>query len=348
MIVHGAARGASNDSKTSRFDLVQHGPPLAASRPWTGLAIGAACAALSLVIVWLLQRDRPSVVASLSLLFSVAAVGATIVRQKRQEAKTKAPGLCLEGDTLTLHSPAGESHLLLRSGERFGTTVVIPRGGRRVVVALTSALGTFYIGATCSPEERQRHAALLARASETEHEDLALATVGPDGAPLTMSLADLARLVDELDGVDTQAARRIMLSGIRGEPIVLDGHDLVVEERRFDLAAPIQWRSMVFQEPFGEAVAVYQGTWVRQGVEEVVLVSLLSSIRSEFPVEDDPRPMLEKAPLRPRNVRFALATPDRAPPLSQRVAIDRAFVGPLRRALAGAPRISSETKVARA
>ena len=35
-----------------------------------------------------------------------------------------------------------------------------------------------------------------------------------------------------------------------------------------DLSAPLEWRAIVFQESFGSAVAVYQGTWIRQGAKD--------------------------------------------------------------------------------
>jgi hypothetical protein len=90
-----------------------------------------------------------------------------------------------------------------------------------------------------------------------------------------------------------------------------------VGDRVFDLAAPIEWRGIVFQEGLGQAIAVYQGTWIRQGSSEIVLVSLLPSIMSagaQGITENGSLAGLDRSVL--RDLRLMQAVPEEPPPAS--------------------------------
>jgi hypothetical protein len=139
-----------------------------------------------------------------------------------------------------------------------------------------------------------------------------------------------------------------VLSDARGAPLLVDGHELRIGERRFDLSLPLEWRAFVFQEPFGQAVAVYQATWIRQGAGEVVLVSLLPSLAPTGSGEIRSTGIAELDRAAIRDLRLMQATPDEPPPTEQRVAVDRLFMLPLRIALDKAPRPSQQPSRARA
>jgi hypothetical protein len=113
------------------------------------------------------------------------------------------------------------------------------------------------------------------------------------------------------------ALERIYLSDSRGTSIVLEPHTLRVGDKTIDLTAPLELRAFVFYEG-SSATTAYQATWVRQGGAELVLVS---SVPSE-------------------EARWGMRTHDSPPARELRVAVDRLFMPPLRRALERAPRIS--------
>lgn len=133
----------------------------------------------------------------------------------------------------------------------------------------------------------------------------------------------------------------------RGAPLVLNGgerRELRVGDRVLDLSAPIEWRGIVFQEGLGQAIAVYQGTWIRQGSTEIVLVSLLPSLMSagaQGIAENGSLAGLDRSVL--RDLRLMQAVPEEPPPVEQRVAIDRLFMLPVRYALDRAPRPSKHS-----
>src|SRR5262249_37873890 len=136
---------------------------------------------------------------------------------------------------------------------------------------------------------------------------------------------------------------RILLTDARGAAITLDSRTLTLGERIFDLTAPLEWRSIVFQEPFGSAVAIYQDTWVRQNGTEIVLAALLPSVSPPQGTRDD-LSGLDRAVL--RDLRLMQASPEPPPPTEQRIAIDRLFMLPLRSAIDRAPRRSRQPNAA--
>lgn len=289
----------------------------------------------------------------LRVLLPIALAAAAIVvllRGRRPRRTVRAPasvppepprGLSLSARALSFHSAASPplEVVPLEPFAPFGVTLLTTRARDRLVCALTTATGTFYVGAHCDAAERHEHSALLTRASVLSGDEVGLTAVAPDGRPLDLPMSQLASLVRELSAIDPGCLDRLVLSDARGVPITLEAHELRVREARFDLATPLEWRAIVFQEPFGQAVAIYQGTWVRQGGSEVVLLSLLPSIAplgAQTQSDGTGVPELDRATS--RDLGLMQASPEEPPPPEQRVAIDRMFMLPLRAALSRAPR----------
>jgi hypothetical protein len=341
----GAERAAGSEAVavSSRWFLAADAA--ATSRPgrlrrWPAAFLGAG--ALMLVAL------AKSLVLRVLLPIALAAVAIVVIVRGRRPPRTvraaaaEAPrGLSLSARALAFHSstaPAIEV-ITLEPFAPFGVTLLTTRSRDRLVCAITTAAGTFYVGAHCDAAERREHSAMLSRASVLSGDEVGLEAVAPDGLPLDLRMSELAALVRELSAIDPSCLDRLVLSDARGVPITLEAHELRVREARFDLAVPLEWRAIVFQEPFGQAVTIYQGTWVRQGTSEVVLLSLLPSIAplgAQSASDGTGVPELDRATS--RDLGLMQASPEEPPPADQRVAIDRMFMLPLRAALSRAPR----------
>lgn len=241
---------------------------------------------------------------------------------------------------------AGEVASLSLS-DSFGVVLLSNRRRDHLVLALTSSAGTLLVGARLDAETKSTLSDLLARATTHGGDDSALVAASPDGTPVCISGDDFRLLVTELEHLDARAMDRVVLSDQRGETIRLDADDLLVRGVHFDLSRPLEWKPIMFQEQYGQAFTLfYQGTWIRQGTAEVVLVSLLSPNlleatldRAALETDDGKLAALDVKALRDqRLMRQAAADP---PPVEQRVAIDGLFVVPIRAALDQAPRASS-------
>jgi hypothetical protein len=203
----------------------------------------------------------------------------------------------------------------------------------------------FYLGAPFDAAARRAFAPLLDRAFTVVGDDAGLEAIGPDGEPLVLAPDELASLLDALVERSPTCLDRFVLTDARGASLTLDGRHLCVGERAFDLNAPLEWRPIVFQEALGQAVAVYQGTWIRQSATELWLVSLLPPLGPAPNAEMD-LGSLDRAVL--RDLRLMQAIPEAPPPNEQRVAIDRLFMLPVRSALDRAPRASHQPNRAQA
>jgi hypothetical protein len=254
-------------------------------------------------------------------------------------------GLELDGDRLSFRS-AGRLQALLTTSSPFGVTLLATPRRERAVLLLTSASGTFYIGAHFDVDARRAAAPILDRATTVGGDDVGLESIAPDGDPLLIAPEDFVTLLDTLVARSPSCLDRFVLTDARGADLTLDGRALLVGDRSIDLDAPLEWRAIVFQEAFGQSVAVYQGTWVRQGSHELVLVCLLPSLGPAIFADIDLAGLdrtpgqSPKAPLSGllRDIRLMQATPEQPPPTEQRVAIDRHFMLPVRCALDRAPR----------
>ncbi|AUX31011.1 IMP dehydrogenase [Sorangium cellulosum] len=280
----------------------------------------------------------------------VAAAGALLARGRRHllpAAQASRRGLSLDGDRLLLRGKgsAGE-HVLLTTRERFGVTLLATPRRDRIVALLTSSAGMSSVGASFDGPARRAFAALLDRASVVGSDEVGLEAIGPDGEPISLGPAVLAALLEELTQRSPGCLDRFLLTDARGAALSLDSRELRAGGRVFDLTAPLEWRAFVFQEALGQAVAVYQGTWVRQGTSELFLVCLLPAMTPALDGLGASVGPLDRGAL--RDLRLMQGTPESPPPAEQRVAIDRLLMVPIRSALDKAPRPAAQTYRARA
>lgn len=242
-------------------------------------------------------------------------------------------GIQLDRDRLVFRGCRQVQPLLLLDAP-FGVTLLATPRRDRLVAVLSSSLGTFSLGASFDASARRAFAPLFDRASTVCTDEDGLHAVGPDGDALIFAPDELASILDALVERNPNCLERFVLSDAHGAAITFDGQLLRAGERSVDLCAPLEWRSILFQEAFGQAVAVYQGTWVRQSGTEFVLVALLPSLTA-LAFSDPDSSTLDRAVL--RDLRLMQAAASAPPPTEQRVAIERLFMLPVRSVLDRAP-----------
>ncbi|MGK4006045.1 IMP dehydrogenase [Sorangium sp. So ce1036] len=332
---------------TRWFDTVAPGMPQtdgAASRwRWSLPLLVVALVLAATARGVLLRAIVPAALAALAV--ALAARGRRRPRSPAAQASRR--GLSLDGDRLLLHGEDGVApHALLTTGERFGVTLLATPRRDHLVALLSSSAGMSCVGASFDGPSRRAFAALLDRASVVSSDEVGLEAIGPDGEPIALSPAALAALLDELTLRSPGCLERFVLTDARGAMLSMDSRELRAGGRVFDLTAPLEWRAFVFQEALGQAIAVYQGTWIRQDTSELVLVCLLPAMT--------PAPDGSSAALGPldrgalRDLRLMQGTPEGPPPAEQRVAIDRLLMVPIRSALDRAPRPAAQAPRARA
>lgn len=326
--------GAASFGKGARaFAAVVPGMPEAKPAAWD-IALPLILSALIAVAV----VQNLALRVGIPLLFLTAAFVLVARGWRRSSDRASAPrGVSVDGRGVFFRPQGGPAQNVVPMREPFGMTLVTSPRRDRVVAVWSSPEGLFYVGSTFEGTPRRALGPLFERAFTAVGDDAALEAIGPDGAPLELSPSDFAALVYAVEELDPACVERVVLSDARGAKILLDGRDLVVGERSFDLDAPLEWRPFVFQEAFGQAVAVYQGTSIRQGGSEAVLVALLPSV---LPYELEGEGEIDRALL--RDLRLMQAPPEEPPPREVRVAIDRLFVLPVRSALDKAPRASQQ------
>ncbi len=252
-------------------------------------------------------------------------------------------GVVLDGSRLFFQSTTNDPLVVVSLRDPFGLTLVKSPERDRIVAVWSSPDGLFYVGTSLDKATRRTLGPLFDRAFTVLGDDAALEAIGPDGKALELTPADFASLVLAVDEIDPDCQFCLVLSDARGAPFTLDRSELVAGERRFDLEAPLEWRPFVFQEALGQSVTIYQGTSIRQGGREAVLVSLLPSF---VPFEVHNSGQFDRAML--RDLRLVQAGPEDPPPRDARVAIDRLFVLPVRSALDTAPHANRLASRARA
>jgi hypothetical protein len=252
-------------------------------------------------------------------------------------------GLALLDRTLIFRpGGAGSGVPVLSLDEPFGITLFANHSGTRIVAALSSRGASLFVAAAPSSErppsapladEPRRpdphRVALLERASMVALDEAALDAIGPDGMSLVLPAAELLRLLAALVRSEPAAFDRLVTSDSSGKLLWADDAGLHVGARSFDLAEPLEWRPLVFQEAVGAGTAFFQATWVRQAGDEVVFVSplalgspLIDPTVSGFP------------PSLARDLKWMQAPFESPPPREKRVAIDRLLMVPLRAKLA--------------
>src|SRR6185437_6862280 len=294
----GGSSYAAPAGRTSRHDApprwfaagaASDEPPAAPGTPATAYAapffvLGAL---LSTVLV---HGNAARVLLPISLLaLAGAAAWQPALRRLRPSPPGPAPrssrGLELDGERLAFHpgrsvppaSARGRGYapvdtLLLLLDAPFGVTLLSSPRRDRLIALLTSASGTFFLGAAFDAAARRAFAPLLDRAYTVAGDDAGIEPVGPDGEQLALPPDELASLLDTLVERSPACLDRFVLTDARGASLTLDSRQLCVGDRSVDLNAPLEWKPIVFQEAFGQAIAVYQGTWVRQSSTELVLV----------------------------------------------------------------------------
>ncbi|WP_437666624.1 IMP dehydrogenase [Sorangium sp. So ce1182] len=295
----------------------------------------------------LVATARSLMVRALLPIALVAAAVALLARGRRRPLlpppQASRRGLSLDGDQLLLQAKGGAAqHLLLPLRERFGVTLLATPRRDRLVALLSSGAGMSSIGAGFDGPSRRTFAALLGRASVVGADEVGLEAIGPDGEPISLGPAALAALLDELALRSPGCLERFFVTDARGAALSLDGRELRAGGRVFDLSAPLEWRAFVFQE----ALAEYQGTWVRQGTSEIVLVCLLPAMSPALDGLSASLGPLDRGAL--RDLRLMQGLPESPPSADQRVAIDRLLMIPLRSALDKAPRPAAQAPRARA
>ncbi|AKT39793.1 IMP dehydrogenase [Chondromyces crocatus] len=266
--------------------------------------------------------------------------------RRRAVALPEKRGLHLAGGRLTYHGRKGQPPaVLLDENQLFGVTLLASPRRERVVVLLSSPSGTFYIGAGFGPATRRAFAPLIEGATIVTADEGGLSAIGPDGEPLLLAPDAFATLLDQLTALSPGCRERFLLTDARGLTVGLEGHELRAGGRTFDLRASIEWRAFVFQEPIGQAVALYQGTWIRQGTNEIVLVCLMPGLTPSPEGEGVSLASLDRRAL--RDLRLMQGPPEDPPPTEQRVAVDRLVMLPIRSALDKAPRPTAQPPRAR-
>jgi hypothetical protein len=162
-------------------------------------------------------------------------------------------------------------------------------------------------------------------------------------ARVALGMSDAGRVVRTVAARCPAAFDRIFLSDSSGGGVTLDGNTLRVGERTFDLTAPLEWRGFMFHESGAHVATIYQGTWVKQAGVEVVLVAPMPVSLGEGTAASAMGGGAADVPSQKaivRDLRLMQSLPDGPPPRELRVAIERLFMVPLRRALDRAPRVS--------
>jgi hypothetical protein len=220
----------------------------------------------------------------------------------------------------------------------FGLTVLSNHVRERALLAFTTPEQTRYLTVRfSSPEDDALAKQLLARAATVPESD-ALVSYGDDASLRPDHALELLAIVEERS---PGALDRLYLSGSRGEALVLEGKELRVGQRVFDLESALEWRGFMFHESVGQIATIYQATWVRQGASELVLVAPMPPEISTFasPGQGGAGVASSGAAL-VRDLKLMQSLPDAPPPRELRVGIERLFMLPLRQALDKAPRAS--------
>jgi len=337
-----ASVARSRGGEDRRFDALDR------NRPQPKSASRAPLLVIPLVVTALLivAFARSMMLRTLLPLALAAAAVLILVQRSRsrsllQRERTTRRGLLLRYQDLRFKPGAGDlARTVLDRDKPFGATLLSTHRRDRLVLVLTSDAGVFHVGTTVDEASLPVLHGLLRHTTTVAGEDGAFEAIGPDGEPVLLAPEDFVGLVSELSADDPACLDRVIATDTRGAPIELDEGELRVDKLAFDLNAPLEWRALVFQEPFGQVMTLYQGTWIRQGGSEVVLVSLLPSLGPILEVEPGEIALLDREVL--RDLRLMQASAENPPPREQRHAIERLLMMPIRSSLARAPRKSRQ------
>jgi hypothetical protein len=301
-----------------------------------GLVLSVALA-LALALLPVPVLARASLGASL-------AVALAFVWGRRLSARKRASAggwVEVDADGVRRVNEAG-SATLARWNSPFGVVVLCDPKRTRALFAFTTPEATRYLRVRVGVEPPAPAVRdMLLRASTVADWDI----LGDEGATEpALGAADALRLVAVLEKGTPGALDRVFLSDSRGALVVLDAHELRIGERTIDLGSALEWRGFMFHETLGHLTTMYQATWVKQGTQDPIV--FVAQLPAEAPawMVGKPTPLvgLDAALNRAiaRDLRLMQSVPDLPPPREQRVAIERLFMLPLRRAFDRAPRQS--------
>lgn len=260
--------------------------------------------------------------------------------REQQRLRATLGEVVMDGRGIERRGKGGPTQLA-KLDEAFGLAVFADPRRTRAILAFTTPTSARYLTARLGEADRaETDRALLKRAAAIAESD----ALGAQLDAATLSSSDAEAIVSSIEARTPEAIGRIFESGPAGEPIVLDRSALKVGNKTFDLAAPLEWKAFMFHETVGAIAMLYHATWVRQDASEVVLVSPMppevSSLFSEGP--EELRAVVERSSEMQRAVakdlRVMQAAADMPPPVETRIAVERMFMFPLRRALDTAPR----------
>jgi hypothetical protein len=317
-----------DDSKAIQLPLeVEPVTPRGRGLLWTVAATIVAAAAL-------LGAPVPGLSLVARLLGFAAVLGVGVVvslarsARERRTSRRHGPTVVLDSRGIRRLGSDGEAAVIARWDEAFGLTVLTNPSRTRAVLAFTSAERTRLIPVIDRDASDSRDSRWLDRAVTVTDADLDDALHGRSYGCLSGRSA--ARLFAEIETRAAPAIDRLYLFDASGAKVSLERDKLGAHDKVIDLAEPVEWRSFTFHEapalmsaPGGAtgaaAVTVYQATWIRQGSTEIVLVCPIPADASSL----------------------GLGRSSNHPPAREiRVAVDRLFMLPLRKAVEGAPRIS--------
>ncbi len=200
--------------------------------------------------------------------------------------------------------PGGASRRILSFDEPFGVAVMLGESGTAAWLGLSTGDRTSLLKVGLSTKKHG-----VAAGGTLSIVSRAICTVPDsfDGAAPLLDEASAARFLALLEERSTTAFGRLLLTGTAGERIVLDGDTLHVQDARIRLDGPFECTTFAFYERIGRVDGIYEATWIKQGSQEVVLVSSVGG-EGGSPI---------KSP----------------PPVALRHAVDRAFFPPLRSVL---------------
>lgn len=281
-----------------------------------------------------------SLLVGASVAIFVALCAAVWLRWQKRAPPVVGPrerGVCFDGRRLCFHDGEGGPDVELADlGDPFGVTFIANRARTRIALVVSTRERTLYVGA-----EVARGAPLAPTFPQpftVASDERALSAAAPDGRPLVISHEELAALHATLIALDPRSPTRLFSIDARGDALVLDAAALTIGPVRFDLSLPLGWRATLFRERgFGGVDAVYQATYVQQGELEVALVSILPTLSSPMAEGDLPTGGWHVEREVKEDVALLEHSPSLPPPRERRVAIDRIFVLPIRRAIARAP-----------
>jgi hypothetical protein len=373
----GEPRHSGQERWFAAFDPEATAHPQGVRRIWAAPLLTGALVLVAIARSVVLRALLPIVLATAALLLLARERRLRVTELARRflkrgparpsPARARQRGLCLSGVRLTLHGRGNATRppfdawglradeprcapkppvLLLEIDKPFGIMLLASPRRDRLVALLSSSAGAFYLGAAYDAAARRAASGIIDRATIVGADEVGLEAVGPDGEPLVLAPDTLDALLSELARRAPGCQDRFFLTDARGAALTLDGRELRAGGRTFDLGAPLEWRAFVFQEAIGQAVALYQGTWVRQGASEIVLVCLLPSLTPAPEGEGVALSSLDRSAL--RDLRLMQGAPEDPPPADQRVAVDRLVMLPIRSALDKAPRRAAQPPRARA